>query len=227
MAHDDHTRHRSPAPPHDPHTPEHAPGSEQSWQKGQTLDPIWGTATTDDATSGNVARGGGGSRIGIAAMSAVAFLAAMPTGAQVVACLYPLGAGLAIAVGGAAYLLSSMAVPNAEYGTRVALAVIPALFVWWPASRAEQRFGERRAYRAARHIARLVLFAAYAYWLSRRVLGGEWPPSIGVLRRVFVSPAQLGIVAGTVVGVHVVLTRVHALRGIWHVMLWAVWLRPD
>lgn len=223
MSNDDYSRHLGPTGPHAPHVPEGAPGTRQSWMKPGSSDPGLIGADADPGPGGTA--GGSGSGIGVALMAMAGFFAADKVAVPILVCLYPLGGGAAIAAGFISYRLVNMfAPPTLEYGTRMVIAAIGACIVWWPASRREQRFGEITSYRRMRHVARLVLLAGFAFFLTASRPFGPLPASLRP-DHVFTAQEQVAIVAGTVILAHIILTRGSTLRLWWYMALESLGLR--
>ena len=234
---DDYWRHNSPWPGHDAQLPGHAPG-----EGPPVIDPPiplggpsgggWG-ATASGVPYGGGYSGGyaGGYRAtgcggAVALVAFVIFFAQVPKALPLLGALYPLVAAIEIGVARGVFSLVSRIDPGVPLNTHIAIAALACLVLLWPASRLEQRLAEHRAYRIVRHVVRLALIAVLTYRLTSTMPADSALPAwTQPLRGLFHSPAQLGVVVGTVVLMHFLLRDLLGVRAAWGRGLAAVRLR--
>ena len=230
---DDYWRHNSPWPGHDPQLPGHAPGegppvTNPPMPLGGPPSGGWGTAAGGVPYAGGYAGGYGATGCGgaVALAAFVIFFAQVPKALPFLGALYPLVAAIEIGIARGVFTLVSRLDPGAPPNTRIAITAAACLVLLWPASRLEQRLAEHRAYRIARHIVRLALFAVLAYLLTSTMPVDSAPPAwMQPLRGRFRSPAQVGAVVGTVVLMHFLLRNLLGVRAAWRRSLEVVRLR--
>jgi len=129
--------------------------------------------------------------------------------------LYPLAAGAALATGLVTNGMLRVEAPGLGADGRLPVALLAGAVVFWWASRLDHRFADRvRAYRAVRHVVRVLLLAiALTFWTFGR--GGGDPTGV------------LPVVLLSAVAAHLALTRAHRFREHWHYLLELARLRPS
>jgi hypothetical protein len=91
-------------------------------------------------------------------------------GAPIFGTSYPMAAGAALAAGYATRTLLGAIAPGLGADGRLPFALLAAAVVFWPVSRLDHRLADSSAtYRAARHVARVVILAfALTFWTFGR-----------------------------------------------------------
>jgi hypothetical protein len=199
-------RHNQPAAPHAPSHDRHMPGLAPSEQGPPTSrEDDWPTPPAAPSSAPPNMAG-----VAVAELFLLFIFAAPLFGT-----LYPMAAGAALAAGLATRALLGVTAPGLGADGRLPFALLAAAAVFWPVSRFDHRLAERnRAYRAGRHVARVVILAfALTFWTFGR--------RGGAATSMLLMVAVWGVVA------HLVLTRAERFRAHWHGLLQLAQLRPS
>jgi hypothetical protein len=217
----DRWRHQTSAAPHAPSHDPLTPGL--PLQQGQTAMNIGGS---DDNFQAYTSHSAGGVNPWIAI--AVAFIVLIFSG-PIFGSLYPIAAAPAAAAYFATKGALHAVMPRLDVNDRRPFAMLAALVVFWFMCRLDHRLAARIApYRRARHVARVLLIAAFLTpsTISANGRNGWMPRSTFELRLLVTDSRFLMAIAFWAVVAHLFLVRAKVTRARWDRALEFVRLRP-
>jgi len=215
---DDRWRHQTSAAPH---APSHDPLTPGLPLHGQPAMNIGGS----EDTSYPMYPGAG---VNIWVLIAVGFIVLIFSG-PIFGTLYPLAAVPAAAAYFAVKSALHVVMPTLDVSDRRPFALLATIVVFWFMSRVDHRLAARVApYRRARHVARVVLIAAFLTpsTISEPGRNGWMPRSLFELQLLVTDRRVLVVMAFWMVVAHLFLVKAKGTRAKWDRVLEAVRLRP-